>query len=511
MIYKKILPIITVAMLSTSIFVGCGNKTEQTSAKSNEKVELTIHYGTNESGAFDSEWPVFKKAAELTNVTLKGTLPSTTTEWDQAYSLMIASGDMPDIVLTDNTNFFEQGAEGAYEPLDDLIENHAPNLKKFLNDNPDVKEMATGPDGKIWYVPFVQDGAAAEGWFVRKDWLDNLGLEQPKNIDELYTVLKAFKEKDPNGNGKADEIPYFDRAGAGALVDLYSLWGAYPGLHAVDGKVKYGPIEPAYKDAMENVSKWYAEGLIDPEVFTRGTKSRDILLGDNVGGMTHDFFGSTGNYNNTLVDKIPDFLFKPMTPPENVDGKIVEPTCRAKARSFGWGISASNENKEETIKYFDFWFTEEGRRLMNFGIEGDTYTMVDGKPVFTDKVLKADKPAVDILRTMGAQTSIGFQQDYEYEKQWTNPIALEGINEYIDNGYIEEQFPAVKFTDEEQKELEKINVKINTYLAESTQQWILGSKAIDFDGFVAEMKKLGVDKLVEINQAAYDRYMANMK
>lgn len=518
MLFKKILPLLTVIALSTTMMAGCGkgqdssvNSSGKPGVVSDKAIELSIHLGTMDSGVFKDDWSIFKKAAEITNVNLKGSLPSTVTDFEQAFNLMIASGDIPDIVLTSNVDFFKYGPDGAFEPLDDLIKEHAPNLQKFLDENPDVRQMATGPDGNLWFIPFVQDGEAQSGWFVRQDWLDKLGLQQPKNVDELYNVMKTFIEKDANGNGKRDEVPYFHRDGKIGTYDLLSLWNAYPKFHAVDGKVQYGPLESEYKTAMENITKWYSEGLIDQEIFTRGVKARDILLADNVGGITHDFFGSTGNYNDKLADKIEGFLFKPMTPPANSLGKIVEPTKRAKAKTFGWGISGTNESKVETIKYFDFWFTEEGRRMANFGTEGDTYTMVDGKPIFTDKVLKGEKAAIDIIRETGAQSNFGFQQDYFYEEQWTNKIALEGIKEYVNNGYIAEQYPDVKFTEEEQKEIEKIAPKVDSYLAEVTQQWILGSKPIDHESLKAELKKLGADKLVEINQAAYDRYMKSIK
>lgn len=516
---KKLISLLTATIITVSIFVGCGKK--ESTATNGEKlngflasksqIELSVHLGTNESGVFNDEWPIFKKAAEMTNVKLKGSLPKTTTDFNQAFSLMIASGDIPDIVQGNNTSFFKFGAEGAFEPLDELIEKNAPHLKKFLDENPDVKAMATGPDGKLWFIPFVQDGKAQSGWFIRQDWLDKLGLKAPKTVDELHEVLKAFREKDPNGNGKKDEIPYFHRNSKPGIEDLLILWKAYPSFYAVDGKVVFGPKEKEYKTALENISTWYKEDLIDKEIYTRGAKARDILLADNIGGATHDLFGSTANYNDQLKDKINGFLFAPITPPAGVDGKVREATKRPRARTYGWGIASSNKHKVETIKYFDFWFTEEGRRMANFGIESDTYTMKDGKPIFTDKVLKGDKPAVEIIRQTGAQSNFGFHQDYFYEQQWTNPIANKSIDEYVSKNYFIEQYPTLKFTQEEQKELDKAMVKINTYVTETTQQWILGAKPINFEEFTGQLEKLEINKMIEINQKAYDRYMKESK
>ena len=134
------------------------------------------------------------------------------------------------------------------------------------------------------------------GFYIRKDWLDRLGLSVPTTVDELYAVLKAFREQDPNGNGRKDEVPYFYR---GMNVDgLIQLWGAYNDWHVDEnGRVVHGKTEEAYRNAMRELAKWYREGLIDQEIYSRGSYSREQLLGDNLGGMTHDWLGSTGTFN----------------------------------------------------------------------------------------------------------------------------------------------------------------------------------------------------------------------
>lgn len=524
---KRILSLIAVLAVSGSVLAGCGQEKAEGEKDTTSAVEDTSKESSNDgiqkisdkmievsifasagTEPYNDDYAIFKEVAEKTNISLKGVIPKTTTDFEQAFSLMIASGEIADIVKVGTGSFYKYGPEGAFEPLNDLIDEHAPNIKKFLEENPKVKKDITGNDGNIWFVPFLYDGAAAAGWFVRQDWLDKLQLEQPQSVDELYKVLTAFKNEDPNGNGKADEVPFFSRDGARAFDNLYILWNAYPSYFVDEnGKVKYGPIEPEYKTAIETLTKWYGEGLIDPEIFTRGGKARDVLLGDNLGGVTHDWFGSTASYNDILKDKIEGFVLEPMSPPANINGEKKEYSSRDEVSPLGWGISSSSEYKVEIIKYFDLWFTEEGRKLANYGIEGDTYTMVDGKPTLTDKVLNGEKPPVDMLREVGSQTDFGFKQDFEYEKQWINKVALKGINNYLDNDFFVVKFPKVKYSEEEQKEVDKINSKIQTYREETIQQWILGSKPVNHEEFVKELKKLGIDTLIEINQTAYDRYM----
>ena len=109
---------------------------------------------------------------------------------------------------------------------------------------------------------------------------------------------------------------------------------------------------------------------MDAEVFTRGSSSREYLLSENLGGMTHDWFASTSGYNTSLARKVEGFEFKAFAPPASVSGKRVEEHRRIPIKPDGWAIGHTNKHPVETIKYFDFWFSEAGRRLANFGVEG---------------------------------------------------------------------------------------------------------------------------------------------
>lgn len=509
---KKSLAALTLA--SVLVLGACSNNDNKTTTgdsgtDSSEKTNVTVTAfgGTADAGVMKGEWPIFQFAKEKTGITLEGVLPDTVTDYGQELNLMLASGDIADIVQASAGDFFKYGKEGAFEPLDKLIDDYAPNIKKFLEENPDVKARATGPDGQIWYIPFVQDGVAQSGWWIRQDWLDKLGLKVPTTLDEYEQVLTAFANEDPNGNGKKDEIPYFHRdlTFYNGINELMSLWGAHHNFYLKDGKVAYGPLEDSYGVAYENMARWYSKGLIDPEIYTR-KNARDVLLAENLGGSTHDFFASSGNYNEKLAGSIEGFNLVPIAPPANINGKKVEPTSRVRARELGWAMAASAKEKEAVMKYFDFWFTEEGRRAANFGIEGDTYEMVDGKAILTDKVLNADKAPIDVLRKVGAQTNFGFHQDFAYEEQWTSEVAMKGVNEYVENNYMEKQYPVLVFTEEENNKIETILPKISTFIGETNQQWMLGSKPIDHAKFVAELKSLGIDELIKINEDAYARY-----
>ncbi|NJM81384.1 MAG: extracellular solute-binding protein [Tabrizicola sp.] len=479
-------------------------------------LELTVHMHHERYTSYDESWPVELAAREMTGIALKdATIGSNSKESREAFNLLIASGDLPDIVgglaIKDNVNRY--GPEGAFIALDDLIEEHAPNIKAFFDANPDLRKAISGADGKLYYIPYLPDGFYGRGYFIRQDWLDKLGLEQPQNVQEVHDVLVAFRDRDPNGNGKKDEIPYFARQWE-ELIRLVTLWDGrssgsdtYHDFFVQDGKITHPYIGEGYREGMKNLAQWYKEGLIDPEVFTRGASSRDFLLGENLGGMTHDWFASTAAYNDKVSQTVEGFNFIAFIPPASVSGVRMEEHRRILIKPDGWAISFSNEHPVETIKYFDFWFTPEGRNLSNFGVEGVHWTMVDGKPRFTDEVLKIDTSVVNQMYAIGAQIVRGYHQDYAYEEQWTNQIALDGIKLYESGDYLIPDFLGVSFNPEEQAVYDKYWPSIRTYMLERQQAWILGTGDIEADwaDYLATLDTMGLNDVLTVMQTAYDR------
>ena len=189
---------------------------------------------------FSPDKPVFKKATELTNITLKNEA-SNVQEADEAFNLMLSGGQIPDLIQSPINSLNEIGLQGALLPLQDLVAEHAPHLQKFLDENPDIRKTITAPDGNIYAISHSTGGDAAHGYFIRQDWLGQLGLETPKNVDELYTVLKAFENNDPNGNGQKDEIPYFARNVHYSKNGNIPSMGCSLGFSCNGDKVEYGP------------------------------------------------------------------------------------------------------------------------------------------------------------------------------------------------------------------------------------------------------------------------------
>ena len=493
-------------------------QTEETlegSLVSKEPKEFTVFLNFNNM-PFDSNWQVWQEAAKRTNVSLKGTISLSNSNEEEAFNLMMSSGNLADIIgYVDASSLEKLGRDGGMIPLNDLIKEHAPNIQKVLDEDARFRQTAYSLDGNIYQIPKNQELKAAEFWWIRQDWLDKLNLKAPTTVDELHDVLYAFRNEDPNGNGLKDEIPLFDRAGWKQPDEYLYLWDTSLEFYPRDGKMKYEPLEENFKTGVSNMIKWYQEGLIDPEIFTRGASSRDTLLGGDLGGCTHDWV-STANYNSTLQETIPGFQMAAIAPPADQNGVVKERVSRYPG--VGWGISSQCKDPVTVIKFMDYFFTEEGSDLMNWGIEGDTFTRdADGSKHFTDTVLQSELTPIGYLRSIGAQYRIGMCQDGDYEYATMKEDGIEanklynGHDEWFDDSlppYLDGKM-ALKYTSDDETEYKNIMASIKPYVDEKFQSWILGVNDFDseYDIFIKELKARGIDRALEINQKAYDTFL----
>ena len=525
---KQLLVVLLILVTLTSIFAN-GNK-EATNAVVEAKSEELIGnlcsttpkqftmFLTFNNMPFNKDWPVWKKAAEMTNVSFVGTIPQSNSNEEEAFNLMLSSGNLADVIGYKDMAVMDQlGRDGGLIALNDLIDQYAPNIKALMEKDVKFKNTCYSLDGNIYSIPKNQKLFAAEYWWIRNDWLNKLGLEMPNTVDELHDVLYAFRNNDPNGNGIKDEVPLFDRAGWKMPDEYLYLWDTSTEFYVVDGKIVFEPLEDNFKTGVKNIVQWYKEGIIDPEIFTRGPKGRDILLSGDLGGCTHDWV-SAGNYNATLPKSIPGFEMVPFAPVMDQNGNRVERTCRYPGA--GWGISSQCKDPVTVMRFFDFCFSPEGTELMNWGIEGETFKRdANGERYFTDVVMNSDQSPLGYLRSVGVQYRIGMYQDGEYEYAFMSDIGKVATKMYNDHmeWFRLDQPPyldgalGLKYPADLENEYQKLMSNIRPYVDEKFQSWLLGTADFeaDYPKFVQELKKRGIDRAIEINQTAYDIYTGN--
>lgn len=480
-----------------------------------EPKEFTIFYSFNNL-PYSEDMPIWQEAAKRTNVSLKGVISQTNSNEEEAYNLMLSSGQLADIITyTDAAALTELGYEGGLLPLNDLIEQYAPNIKRVMEADDRFRNAAYSLDGNIYVIPKNQELFSSEYWWIRQDWLDKLNLDMPTTVDELYDVLYAFRNEDPNGNGLKDEIPLFDRAGWKHPEEYLYLWDTSTTFYPRDGVMTFEPLEENFKVGVTNLRKWYQEGILDPEFFTRGPSGRDTLLSGNLGACTHDWV-SAGNYNKTLTGEIPGFMMVPFAPPADQNGNVKERVGRYPG--VGWGISSQCEDPVTVIKFMDYFFTEDGNVLMNWGIEGDTFNYnAAGEKEFTSKVIDSELTPIGYLRSIGAQARIGVEQDGDYEMAVASEIGREASAMYDAHPeWFGEDMPvyadgeiSLKYDAEDSAEYNALIANIQPYVEEKFQSWIIGVSDFEaeYDDFVAELKARGIDRALELNQKAYDIYL----
>ncbi len=432
-----------------------------------------------------------------------------------------AASNLPDIMqLPQGDDPVKIAKDGIILRLNDLIDQHAPNTKAFLDANPDVKKTLTAPDGSIYAFPGVVSVAGSDfnvhALGYRLDWVEKLNLKEPQTIEDWYHMLLAFRDGDPNGNGKADEIPLV-ADGIDALDKFAQAYGMTPksAWFAVDeqGKVEYTWTNPKAKDYLTEMNKWWQEKLIDEGLLTKhGDKVMAYVVGDLTGGFMI-WAQRFDQYTKEMKKNFPDAQWAVAVPPLGPHGdQFYEINPATDGNRFA--ISKDAKNPELAIKWLDYLFaSEQGQLLFNYGIEGVTYTMVDGKPQYTEEITNNPKypnPAMALgsYGSYGRFPQIVTREALSEQSGILMPEAsikrLQGIKEYYRS-----TFPSVMSTPEESSSYSRLMADINTYREEMVAKFITGAEPLsNFDKFVQTLKTMGIDDVVKIKQAQYDRWIS---
>jgi putative aldouronate transport system substrate-binding protein len=482
---------------------GAGSAEGGAAAKAGDAlpIKMYIHYwNTDSGGIYKDDWAVWKEIQKQTNTVITNVAPAANTDSWEAYNLTIASGNMPDLMTYERGVLDWTASEGAFVPLSDNMD-AMPNFKKALADHPRAEEFLVNADGKIYTTAkfYVQGGVPDYGWMLRQDWLDKLKLKSPRTYAEFLDVARAIRDRDPNGNGKADEIPIF---GEESLHQIMEMMGASRGDTTKNGLPFWGPTDTAFRDAVKALAGLYAEKLIDPEVFTR-KNPRDPLLQQNLGGI---FFGVVPAMPR-VESTVPGLDLTYILPPE-YKGKRLNFRPPSIVGGIGTAVTAAAKDRDKLLSFLDWFYTEKGGLLMNWGIEGTHYTVVNGRKQVTDAVSKDPKLSpVSVMREAGAYIEWGYTADIEHYKQITVQALVDIAN--MSKGKIDWKplFPNLPLTEDEQKDIKNIGADINSLSYEFFQKSVMGvvDPVASWDSFQAQLKNVGVETYNKNLKAAYER------
>lgn len=517
---KKLLMMLMLIVTSVLTLASCGGKGD----------EMTI-FLYQENYIYKSDMPVFQKANEYAGIELKGVLQKYDTNYDTIYNLR---GKDANLVVNDQDTIEATALkDGIFLDLAPLIEAHAPNLKKFFDENPEKKAWATASDGKIYGIPFYTDGKTAKAFFVRQDWVNTLadngklptGITKTNlndlTVNQFHDLLKAFKDNKNLLTNAYNIYPYFDKDKDFAISELASLWGATAEYYldkedktgGANGTVKYGAIQDEFKTAIEQIAGWFKEGLIDPDILTPSTEDKRVtFFAQNSGGATHDWIGTTYSFNDDVYAEnlVDGFEVVCIAPPTRADGTKYEPTIRKQIGTVtAINASTSEENQIKLMKWIDYFFTETGHEQLNFGIEGEHFTKNGTTYTYTDKIKNDKNTALANLYTIGAQLQTPGVQTFTYEEAWLSEPARNAMKMYEEKGYLnlsynELIYPNVKLSNSDYQTINASRSAVTTVYLDQISKWLnAGTTNISADAwssFVNAMKKVGTDVITSTIQ-----------
>lgn len=516
------------AVMAFTCLSGCsgGKQSAKVDLDGEIPKELSIFstLGANVSSAGGSSFndtTTFQLLEEKTGCHVEWQHPAAGAEKER-FNMMIASGEYPDAIVynwTDvNGGIDSYVDDGVIVDLTPYIEECMPNFSELLSENPEFKKSVMTDDGKILAIPYIRKDKQLciyQGTLIRQDWLDKLGLEAPTTPEELEKVLMAFKTQDPNGNGKADEIPWSAAYGFDNVMGIGPVLWAFNttyDFHLKDGKVVYGPTTDAFKEGITYLARLYSEGLIDPDYLTNDRAKMDAKYTSDISGFGFGFQPST--YYSSMNDgkrKVSGIGYL-----KSADGKnycyndaYVQPVMK----NVSLAVTSSNKNVAGTLKWLDNLYGGDGMLYANYGEEGKNYEMKDGEPVFTEYMTKNSdgKTLAQMVGLTCAVRDSAFPmlQTWQFYKQTLQPWGVDAIETWMnDNADTSNILPQISRTQEESERFSELMNPIKTYMQEQANKVITGAVSPDdWDKVVAEIKKMGIDEVLEIQNAAYERYL----
>lgn len=440
-------------------------------------------------------------------------------------NVILTREEMPDAfyqVDWSSSELLKYGKQGMFIPLEDLIEEHAPNFNKYLEENKEVRRAITSADGHIYSLPYLDMYPEANRTirlYINKKWLDKLGLDVPKTTEELKTALNAFVTKDPNGNGENDEQGWYMPSGSLGWTFEQMMMGSYGigdgGRKALgsliyiddNNEIQLTIAADEYKEILKYENDMYKSGAINQQAFS---------------GIEYDKWTAdaaqdkVGAWNWAAVDYIGESVkddFVPINVLAGPAGDTCSLTDSPVAGASSFVITKDAANPGQLLEWVDYFYGEEGQEFAYLGAEGVTYNVEDGKKVYIDEILNYKDGS-----GLGAFQYVDnvYGGYFPYAEMSPEVKAAAGKNEapnYED--LTESTLPKNMISDlpatlEEANETSTILTDIGNYVNQMRVDFVTGKADIDkeWDNYIAQLEKMGSDRYLEVKRTQYERYLS---
>lgn len=492
-------------------------------------VTLTVwmEYWSSDAAASANETMWAKNWQEKTGIKVEFVQP-TEGSASEEFSTMIASGSLPDIIVWEWTNNYTGGpaaaeAEGVLTLLDEYVQpgGAAADLWQYLQDNPVVDREIRNDDGHYYCFPFIRGDKYLQcttGPMYRADLLEKAGYTGPlETLEDWENALMALKEY-------GIEKPMVMQSMEYLLRFMGSAYGIRAGMYVDEatGTIKNGYTEEAYKKLMLKANEWVEKGLLDADLLTcdKNTVMSYILNdqaavtigagGSFLGGMLKSVASDQAAYN-------PDFRMATASFPVMKRGDAVlyggGSYDYATTNNASAVITADCKNPELAAKFLNYCYSQEGHYMINYGMEGEAYTMENGIPTYTDEIMNNPNgwSMSTAMTYHGMANSCGpFVQDANYIFQfYEKEEQKQALLDWNDNNESQKtMIPPITLKEDESKKYSVLSTQVNTFISENTAKFFTEVLDVEteWNKYVDQLNNMGMSEMIEIYQAALDRY-----
>lgn len=440
-------------------------------------------------------------------------------DWSTRLSLMFASSSYKDLILRGSLDTEEYGVtQHLLVPLDQYLEEHMPNYFSRLNMD-GAGDAIPSSDGRSYYIGFLlSQNINTDGhFFINRTWLDALNLSVPTTVDELTDVLRAFRDRDPNGNGLQDEVPYqatFDDNNTG-IYNVFSAWGIPMNIDFVfigdDGQVRFAPEEEGFREGVEWLHLLCREGLLDVECITQGSN----LWGAKVNKGTTGFF-SYWRLGNTVLTGDVAAQYECMLPVA-ASGYPVRMSRLSDVVEFGASLTIHNRHIEESLHWLDAQMETETMLISQNGPVGEMLTRhEDGRyeviHVPETNELYGIVPVIcgQFFAPASYYESIYIPAAHRQEKMAYSAM-YEAAGVLENTPYRLLRYVASK-TSEEAARLLELNTRLKTVIDGALVSFMTGGVTDEaYAQFEQDMQDAGAGEYKTLYQTVYNRYLTRLE
>lgn len=474
------------------------------------------------------DYAIYPELENITNVHIDWIEPSNEAA-DTQLSLILASGDFPDMI---NGFSYPTGMESAHDQeiimdLRALIEDYAPEYYEITRADESLKRACLTDSGlELSFISLWTKVNINSSLFLRKDWLDGVGMEAPTTYSELTDVLAAFKNQYGAEHPLVmSEACVLGDASLGMLTSGFGCVGynvvdptgngrEMAAMYQVDGQVRCSLVEDAFRDYLLQMHQWYEAGILNSDFFSVScdmfTGEYNAVITSGQGGLFISGPDSVPKIIDTAREFDPNFEVMPIADITK-NGNEKNHFMPERVDFIKTVVTTGCENPELAVKWLNYWYTEDGIRMYNYGVEGVTYEMKDGKPEWTDTIVN-NKWGVSMSTALRQFSPFGqFCGVYIQDSmtQYDSPLQQETRALLAESTDDADVLPALTPTMEEASRVGELAGDILTYASTEVVKFILGERDIEtqWDSYVSDISGMGMGEILEIEQAAYERYL----